>query len=115
MAKLSTEKMEKYREELEFLEKATWDQFKDYVYPLLEDLDDKDAGYIEYLEGLPHMMIEDLFFTFRLVYDIPGKGIIYCTMTHELLKENNVTLGALKKAAFENVCRQGVRLQYAKC
>lgn len=74
MGNLSAEKIEKYREELEFLEKATWDQFKDYIYPLLEDLDDKDAGYIEYLEGLPHMMIEDLFFTFRLVYDIPGKG-----------------------------------------
>lgn len=115
MGKLSAEKIEKYREELEFLEKATWDQIKDYIYPLLENMDDKDEEYIQYLEELPHMMIEELFFTFRLIYDIPEKGIIYCTMTHELLKENNVTLGELKKAAFENVCRQGVRLQYEKC
>ncbi len=104
-SKISKETYEKWKDELDFLENATWEQIKDHILPMFERCDEHIKSYVM---DLPHSVVSDLIITYHAVYEFPKKGRVHCTITQELLDEFQIGVEDLHRVALSNMEHQGV-------
>lgn len=87
------------REDVLFYERVA-----DRIYPRIMNTE----GRADYLDGKPHIEIEDLSVIFSITVEESAEGIATATVTESLLDIWDVTLEEVKERAFSNLKKQTV-------